>query len=205
MENPKTTAIFERLKKALKVETDGDLAARLGLSYQAFNKRKVRGSLPREEVETLIDELGLNPAWVYSGEDPMYEGGEAQQKREQDYRDLVAQMTAMSLHNETRRAVEPLIKGLVWGDSSSVERWLEDVGGLSSEERVIVAAYRAGDADVQNAMTLIAQRGPVPKQSGAKMKFHAPVTQAVGGDLITQSNTLNNAESVPTQRRNPRK
>ena len=80
MENTHVVAVFERLKKALRITSDAELAEQLGLSYAAFNKRKIRGSLPEEEVETLIEREGISRAWVMTESGPMYEGGRAGRK-----------------------------------------------------------------------------------------------------------------------------
>jgi hypothetical protein len=179
MENPRVIEVFDRLRQALKLASDKDLAEALGLAYQAFSKRKLRGSMPQEEVETVIEQRGLNAAWVYTGEGPMFEGGEAQARREQEWHELKEQLRAMSLHNQTRSAIEPLVKGIVWGDAPAIERWVEEIGGLSQEERQIVAAYRTGGAEVQAALALIARTGAAPTK--VTQTFHGKVGQVLEG------------------------
>lgn len=183
MDNTDVTVIFERLKKALHLDSDVELASSLGFAYQAFSKRKLRGSLPREEIETLIHERGLNSSWVFSGDGPMFEGGEADAKREQDWHDLLQQIEAMTLHNETRGFVEPIVRGVVWGDSDKVERHLKEATGLTPQERAILRAYRAGDPGVKAALELIAKTGQAPSPSKSTMTFHGSVGHVIDGDM----------------------
>lgn len=181
MENQQAIAVLERLKTVLRLDSDRELSERLGLAYHAFNKRKLRGSLPRDEIDTLIEVHGLNPAWVYSGQDPIYVGGDAQAQREQDLQELVAQMNAMSLHNETKRIMQPLLKSLVWGNSVSVEKWFEDIGGLTANERLIISAYRNGGPEVRSAFDLIATQG-ARKKPVVQQTFHGSVGQVIDGN-----------------------
>jgi hypothetical protein len=205
MENPRVIEVFERLKQALKITSDKELSDALGLAYQAFSKRKLRGSMPQEEVETVIEQHGLNASWIYTGEGPMFEGGEAQERREQEWHELKEQLLSMSLHNQTRSTIEPLVKGIVWGDSSAVERWVDTISGLSQDERQIIAAYREGKQDVKTALMLIAQTGTTGGDR-TTMNFNANVGQAIKGDVHAQSLVFHSSESpAVAKRRGPHK
>jgi Bacteriophage CI repressor helix-turn-helix domain len=185
MENPKATEVFERLKEALKLPSDVELAQALGLGYQAFSKRKLRNSLPREEVETLIEQNHLCTEWVYAGTGPMYEGGEAQEKRLRDFDDLVTQIHAMSLHNQVTEVVETLIRGVVWGDKAQVQKVVRDLSKLTPEEQQLVSAYRNADESVKAALELII-RGGRPRNA-ATQTFNGAVGQVVGGDVTAKA------------------
>lgn len=59
-----------RLKQALKVTTDKEVAALLGLSPVAWVGRKNRGNFPVKEVQALATqrpELGLDVDWIVTG------------------------------------------------------------------------------------------------------------------------------------------
>lgn len=200
MENTHVVAVFERLKKALRITSDAELAEQLGLSYAAFNKRKIRGSLPEEEVDTLIEREGISRAWVMDESGPMYEGGELDEKRVREFQELVDQMQAMALHSATRRIVEPIIKGVVWGDATSVESVVESIADVSTNERAVLEAYRSGGAEVRSAMELLAGVRGASSAHRVKQTFHGSVGQVVSGDMHTSAPVnIKVAASSPTK------
>lgn len=165
------------------------LAEALGFKPAAFSNRKRRGALPMEEIDELIAQKQINRQWVFSGDGPMYEGGDTQQRCEQDYRELIAQMEAMSLHNETKRLVKPLLKGVVWGDATSVEQWIQELGNITADERLVLHAYRAGGPEVKAAIDLIARQGVAHNKPGRMTQIiHGKIGQFVDGDMTIQGN-----------------
>ncbi len=60
--------IAERLKRKLALQTDKDLAEKLGLKPTAFNARKKSGSIPYSEIMDLADYYKLDLNWVFNGE-----------------------------------------------------------------------------------------------------------------------------------------
>lgn len=56
-----------RLKEALGVTQDQDVAAALGLTKQAFSIRRKRGSFPTDKVLALVSKMGLDAALVLTG------------------------------------------------------------------------------------------------------------------------------------------
>lgn len=61
---------LSRLKHALRVSKDQEVAEALGLSKTAFSERKKRESFPIKEVFELAQqkpELGLDPDWIVTG------------------------------------------------------------------------------------------------------------------------------------------
>jgi hypothetical protein len=73
------------------------------------------------------------------------------------------------------------LKGVVWGDAVSVERWLEDIGKITASERVILNAYRAGSAEVKTAMELIAKTGVADQPRVRTQTFNGEVGQVIHG------------------------
>lgn len=59
--------IADRLKLALDLQSELQLAARLGFKQSAWSTRKTRGSLPSREIDALIIEESLNPEFIYHG------------------------------------------------------------------------------------------------------------------------------------------
>lgn len=60
-------AALLRLKGALALQADKDVAEALGMAASAFNKRKARGSFPEAEVRALAAERGFDAEYVISG------------------------------------------------------------------------------------------------------------------------------------------
>lgn len=58
--------VASRLKMALDIESDAELAEKLGFSARAWSQRKTRESIPKKEIDELIAQESLNPEWVYS-------------------------------------------------------------------------------------------------------------------------------------------
>lgn len=199
MENTHVVAVFERLKKALRITSDAELAEQLGLSYAAFNKRKIRGSLPEEEVDTLIEREGISRAWVMAENGPMYEGGELDERRIREFQELVSQMEAMALHSATRKIVEPIIRGVVWGDAPRVESVVESISDVSSRERAVLEAYRTGGKDVRSAMELLAGMRTATANTRVKQTFNGSVGQVVDGDLNTSASVNIKVAAPPTK------
>jgi phosphonate transport system ATP-binding protein len=70
-------AALLRLKGALQLQNDKDVAAALGMEASAFNKRKARGSFPEEEVRALA-RAGLEDPELYMRRADMLSGGQRQ-------------------------------------------------------------------------------------------------------------------------------
>lgn len=60
-------AALLRLKGALALQTDKEVAAALGMEPSAFNKRKARGSFPEAEVRALAAERHFDADYVITG------------------------------------------------------------------------------------------------------------------------------------------
>lgn len=177
--------ILERLKQALRLDTDTQLAEALGLSVQAFNKRKLRGSLPTDEIDTLVETHGLSATWVYSGQGPIYEGGETEAQRVEEFRELIDHVQAMRLHQNTRDAVERVLRGVVWGDPSAVEAVIEQLTALDVTERDMLQRYRYADPELKAAIERLLL-GVSAKESAARQVFHGNVGQTVSGNATFQ-------------------
>lgn len=59
--------VVERLKVALDVATEKDIAERLGFAQSAWATRKMRGSVPKVEINNLLKSEGINPEFIYNG------------------------------------------------------------------------------------------------------------------------------------------
>jgi hypothetical protein len=65
--------VMGRVKKALKIKTDKELAERLNMKETTFNSRKKANSLPFEELLGLANTENWDFNWVLKGEGTMYQ------------------------------------------------------------------------------------------------------------------------------------
>jgi translation initiation factor IF-1 len=63
--------IITRLKTALKVKYDKDIARLLGISQKNIGVMKVRDSIPHKEIATLCSLHRISYLWIISGDGPM--------------------------------------------------------------------------------------------------------------------------------------
>jgi hypothetical protein len=64
--------VVSRLKLAVNINNDADLASRMGMKPNTFSNRKKAGSLPYEEIIRLADSENVNINWLFSGQGPRY-------------------------------------------------------------------------------------------------------------------------------------
>lgn len=165
--------VSERIKGALGIKDDAELAARLGMTKTAFQNRKSRGSLPREKIDALLENEGLSPEYAYSGKGRQYLESE-----DFTWRDGVANRVAQVLELETCR--NALIAcGYAQGDldqwrskktPANVDllydlrrrvlidlNWLvagDQVEKLEENEKTVLNLYRNATAATKNAVLL---------------------------------------------------
>lgn len=65
-------AIYQRIQFATRTRTQMELAEVLGIRQSSISDAKRRGSIPSDWYMKLFKKYGLNPAWVETGEIPMY-------------------------------------------------------------------------------------------------------------------------------------
>jgi len=66
--------VMARLKQAIKVENDAQIAEELGLSSSGFANIKKRGSLPYERLERVCNSRNVSMDWLLTGEGLMWRG-----------------------------------------------------------------------------------------------------------------------------------
>ena len=59
--------VAARLRLALDLPSDAQLASSLGLKQSAWSTRKTRNNLPKEAIDALIEREQLNPEFIYYG------------------------------------------------------------------------------------------------------------------------------------------
>ncbi len=64
--------VIGRLKQALAVNKDNDIAVILGFSKTTFSARKKRGALPCDKIKLICREKSINENWVFYGEGEMF-------------------------------------------------------------------------------------------------------------------------------------
>lgn len=74
MTNPNFQKVTDRLLLAVGIVKETELGEQLGLTQSAWSKRKMRDSLPTEQIDALIAQEGINPEYIYNGTGSVYEG-----------------------------------------------------------------------------------------------------------------------------------
>lgn len=64
--------VMARLKRAVKAESDAQIAEQLGLSSSGFANIKKRGSLPYERLERVCNSRNVSMDWLLTGEGLMW-------------------------------------------------------------------------------------------------------------------------------------
>lgn len=194
--------ICERLMLATGASSMGALADCLGFKPAAFSNRRKRGSLPREEIDQLIEERGLSPAWVYTGRGAMYAGDASREHLEKELKEVVDQMSAISLHNTTIETLKPLLRGIVWKDADSIEAWLESVASTSDKERRLLSVYRSGGQEIRGVIDTLVNQAihgvrpvKIKEPPRAKFSIKGSVGQIVHGDVENRSPVFNTSGS----------
>lgn len=74
-------AVIERLKSAVNVKNDKELAERLGLKPNTYYNRKASRSLPLEEILALASQHELSVDWIFFGIGTAFRTGEGTESR----------------------------------------------------------------------------------------------------------------------------
>ena len=79
MSSEKMINVILRLKEALLLSNDNEVANALGISNTAFAQRKLRDSVPVDKIKILCEREIINVNWVLSGEGQMKPQGVRQE------------------------------------------------------------------------------------------------------------------------------
>jgi transcriptional regulator with XRE-family HTH domain len=160
--------VFSRLKQALRLTSDVDLASALAMSKAAFDKRKLRGSLPKQAIDNLIVERGLSPDYIYDGAGSVFVEDEHGHTWEQGFNQrLAAELGADArawLARETHE--EKTLKAVKAGNQTPSIKLLRDmcrflkvdlnylftgeiIEAPSIVEEALLKLYRQSPAEVQ--------------------------------------------------------
>lgn len=220
--------VLQRLKMALDCSDDVQVAARLGISKTAFNNRKLRGSLPVEAIDALIQDEGLNPEFIYQGIGSVHLDidGESWQA---GFNKRLAQSLGMETYlgilvregykanqlkevakglrepspqmlRDMRRCLQLDLNWLVCGDSDAA---------LTPYERSLLVGYRKADAPQQQAVGLMlsAFAPPAPRPAKTQQKAGKQSIQITGpiesGATLNTGNISHHAarKSSPAKKR----
>ncbi|RQW89921.1 MAG: hypothetical protein EHM79_02115 [Geobacter sp.] len=64
--------VINRLKQALNLKKDSDIADLLGFTKTTFSQRKKRGALPVDKIKLICNENSLSEDWIFNGTGEMY-------------------------------------------------------------------------------------------------------------------------------------
>lgn len=185
--------VADRLRMALDLDSEQQLAARLGLKQSAWSTRKTRDSLPITKIDTLIQSEQLNPEFIYHGIGSVHLDIDAESWQAGFHKRLAqslsletyvgilvregykaSQLKAVAtgkaeptaqLLRDLRRCLQLDLNWLVCGDSGAA---------LTDYERSLLAGYRKADAPQQQAVGLLlsafAPTAPIPAPAKTTIK-----------------------------------
>jgi len=160
-----------RLKQTLKVQTDQEVAALLGMSAAAFNKRKARSSFPFEAVKKLAEarpDLEIDLWYIQTGE------GQLQR----------IQREAGQVFSKSADLLGQLREALDRGPRDDQEaELLEDWRNCGKSDRETVSSLAKRLAKTSPTAAAPTE-GKVTGKSTVTQTFHASVGQAAGRDVV---------------------
>ena len=98
--------ITERVKNALNIKADYELAERLGMKATSFNSRKKAKSWPYEELLLLANTEKLNMDWLLTGEGTMLKGSGGSDELNEETRWLVSMYSKLTPEDRADAAKE---------------------------------------------------------------------------------------------------
>ncbi|WP_310613046.1 hypothetical protein [Limnohabitans sp.] len=174
--------VADRLRLALDLPSEAQLAERLGMKQSAWSTRKTRGQLPTAEIDALISAEGLNPEFIYEGTGPVHldvdgESWESgfrkrveQSLGQSTYTDVLVreghkktdlkaaltgkQAPSAKLLRDMRRSLQLDMNWLICGDTDTA---------LSRDERAVVDAYRSATKEGKTTIAQVAAMAPKAK------------------------------------------
>ncbi|MBB1601563.1 helix-turn-helix domain-containing protein [Variovorax sp. UMC13] len=159
-----------RLKQALGVTSDQEVAKALGMTKAAFSDRKKRDAFPEEKLWALAQRepaLGLDPFVILSG------SGKAVEKASQD---VLAAQLQLAAAMQAERGGTP---------SEQLKRTLDAVkhlhDPLPADEELLLTSYRAMNREAKQMLLRLAIDGAVPRAEGIGNSADQSITQRNNG------------------------
>ncbi|HBA66966.1 MAG TPA: hypothetical protein DCZ48_12470 [Methylococcaceae bacterium] len=122
-------AVAARLKHAVDVRTDSQLAGKLGISASAYANLKARGSIPHDKVISLALAHNVNIHWLFTGEEVQREGRpaiEPSRQADQRIRQLDEKLTGLS--DRQLNHIETMVE-----EFQTFNHLMNEVAGLKAE------------------------------------------------------------------------
>ncbi len=156
MENPDVGKVIERLLSACRFANEQELGLALGFKQAAFALRKKRNSLPKQEIDNLIEKHGLNPQWVYEGRGAMYlaKGFGERVKAQAEFDEGLEKFR---LNARQHRYMRGLLMAYWEADEGLLKERLDASEQLSAEEQLLVSRLRHAPAQLSQAVHLLGE------------------------------------------------
>jgi|GEM_PF-2152059 len=122
-------AVAARLKAAVDVRTDSQLAEKLGISASAYANLKARGSIPHDKVISLAVAHNVNLHWLFTGDDIQRDGRpgiEPSRQADQRIRQLVEKFAG--LNDRQLNHIETMVE-----EFQTFNHLMNEVAGLKAE------------------------------------------------------------------------
>lgn len=121
--------VISRLKHAVDVRTDSQLARKLGISASAYANLKARGSIPHDKVIALAESHNVNLHWLFTGDDIQRDGRpgiEPSRQADQRIRQLVEKFAG--LNDRQLNHIETMVE-----EFQTFNHLMNEVAGLKAE------------------------------------------------------------------------
>lgn len=122
-------AVIGRLKKALQIKEDKQMAELLGMSPAAFNGRKKSDSIPFDAVISLSAKENLDYNWLLTGSGSMLKGGGAANESFSDEDVKLLKLIKALAPEQKNDTVKDLEKFVRWNESAISHFLASNQGG----------------------------------------------------------------------------
>jgi transcriptional regulator with XRE-family HTH domain len=174
--------VANRLRLALDLPSEAQLAERLGMKQSAWSTRKTRDQLPIKEIDALISAEGLNPEFIYKGDGSVHLDVDNEswsngfQKRIEQSIGLATYMELLIREGHTKTTLKAVLAGKQEPTSKLLRdmrrclqldmNWLicGDIDtALNKEERAVVDSYRRATKEGKTTIAQVASIAPKGK------------------------------------------
>lgn len=207
-------AVLGRLRSALSLDTDRELAGLLGMAPNTLSNRVSRNSLPLSQIEALCASQGLNKAWVLTNQGPIYSGAD-ELRRRLELRDQVFKaLEPLGLPTKVDEGIRNLIAYAMVGNTAATIRSWNAIGSVADpKEKELLEAYRNSREELRDIFESLVTLSSVQRELGvsglpSRMRgpkldqtFHGNVGQVIHGDQKNDSPLSFNLSSKPKSKK----
>lgn len=159
---PDFQEVVDRLKAALHVKTNKQVAEALGMTAGNLAEKKTRNALPMEQIEAACEQARINREWLLFGRGEMRKGSQEANRRIGLLKETQAAVKALTLHDEDARLLHELLFFVQIGDRDKVLERTRRLGVVAVPRFAIAASAGNGTevsvADGESVVDMMAFR-----------------------------------------------